>query len=447
MPPLPPTADAFLLHCLAEAVAAVQPTRAIGSAALPAIRGAPWILAVGKAAPGMADALSVKLAARGTPVAGGLVVAPEGSHVAEPPLLQTTGDHPFPGGGSFAAAALLERVIALIPTSAEVHVALSGGTSALLAAPVPGVSESELEDTFALLFRSGAPIGVVNAARRRLLRWGNGRLAAALAPRPVTVWVISDVPDDQLTDVGSGPCAGDPMRGVSLRDLLEPFAEWDALAASVQAALCEEGPAPGDPVFRHVEHRLVASNATAKRAAAAAAARFGISQSVADVSIAGEAREVGRALALEAMHVAREWERQNQALHEDGHGDAVRPRLLVWGGECTVAVGDSAGIGGRAQELALAAAEMLEVSPLAVTLLAAGTDGRDGPTDAAGAIVDSDTWERLGTFGDPSAALLRHDAYPLLNRAGVLIRSGATGTNVMDLVLAVVGWGAESETG
>jgi hydroxypyruvate reductase len=404
------TASDFLRHCFDAGVAAVLPEAALAKVPLPEPLGTPWLIAVGKAAEGMATALEARFAARGTPIGGGLVIGAAGGGAVSPTLQRLVGDHPVPGEGSFAAAAALEAFVARLPSEAEVHVAISGGASALMAGPQAGRSPAEVVETFARLHRAGTPIAEMNAARRRVTRWSGGRLAEALAPRPVHCWLISDVPDDDPATIGSGPCVTTP---------------------------------PSE----RVTLTLVASNTLALEAAARAAAARGVVQRVHAETMRGEAREVGRAIAVQAMRAAEEWQRQNAALLEDGHGDAVRPLLLVWGGETTVALGDGDGLGGRAQELALAAAEMLDISPLPITLLAAGTDGRDGPTDAAGAVVDQESWRRLTELGDPGDALSRHDSHRALDRIGALLRTGPTGTNVMDLVLVVVGWEAQAPGG
>jgi glycerate 2-kinase len=394
----------FLRECFEAGVAAVQPQAAFSAASLPAPSGrSPWIIAVGKAAEGMAIALTDRLTARGTPPAGGLVIGAAHGPTVPPVLAHLVGDHPMPGAASLAAGEALQRVIDAIPPDAEVHVAISGGASALMAAPREGVSVRAMIDAFGTLHAAGTPIAEMNRSRSAFTRWSDGALAAALAPRPVHCWLISDVPGDDLRVIGSGPCIAEPP-------------------------------------FPHVSVTLLASNAHACAAAARAAARRDIVQRVDPTPLVGEAREVGRRLAIEVMQVARDWARQNEALLEDGHGDAVRPLLLVWGGETTVTRGDDAGLGGRAQELALAAAEMFEISPFPITMLAAGTDGRDGPTDAAGGIVDQTSWMRMRAAGDPAAALARHDSHTALDGIGALLRTGPTGTNVMDLVLAVVGW-------
>lgn len=403
VPESPRTAADFLRHCFEAGVRAAMPRVALATVELPANGSAPWLIAVGKAAEGMAAVFVERLAAQGTPVVGGIVIGAAGGEPVAAPLEHCIGDHPLPGARSRAASESLAATVARIPATAEVHVLLSGGATALMASPADGVTAEELAATFEWCQRSGRPIGAMNAERRRITRWGGGRLAAALAPRPTYVWLISDVPGDDIATIGSGPCHGDPLLAT-------------------------------------VHHTLVGSNRVACRGAALAAAALGCVQRVETELLVGPAAEAGRRIALEAMRTARDWQQQNEALRDDGHADAVRPLLLVWGGETTVTRDDTSGCGGRAQELALAAAEQLEVSPCPVTLLAAGTDGRDGPTDAAGAIVDQGSWTRLSAVGDPGTALVMHNSNPLLDQIGALILTGPTGTNVMDLVLAVVGW-------
>ncbi len=393
----------LLRACFDDAVGAVHPETVMAALPIAAGPGSAWIIAVGKAAEGMANGLFRALIAAGRQVEGGLVIGASETVAVQAPLRHLVGDHPLPEGRSTAAATALDELVAQIPGDAEVHVALSGGATSLLAAPRGGMSTEELTSAFAALHRTGLPIEAMNAERRHLVRWGDGRLAEALAPRATFVWLISDVVGDDPATIASGPCVTVPP-------------------------------------LRTVHHTVLASNAVAVRAAAHAAGQRNCVQRVAAAPLTGEARAAGRSVAVEAMRAAREWQLQNHALREDGHGDFIRPLVLVWGGEATVTRQDDRGLGGRAQELALAAAEMLDVSPLPVTLLAAGTDGRDGPTDAAGAIVDQGSWARLAEIGDPRAALDGHDAYPLLDRIGALLRTGPTGTNVMDLVLVVVGW-------
>ncbi len=387
------TGRELLRELFDAAVAAADPGPAVlrALAANGPPRAAPHIIAVGKAAPAMAAAAVSALAAHGLEPAGGLVVAADGGEGRVGRLPRLQGDHPVPGPRSFAAAEAVGRAAAAVTAFDECWVLLSGGTSSLIAAPLPGIEPERLIGLFENLLASGRPIGEVNAVRRRSLRWGAGRLASALAARRIHVLAMSDVPGDRPGDIGSGPCSREP----------------------------------GELPDSRVSFEIVARNADATAGAELRARQYGLDV-VLGPPLSGEARDVGAALARELL-----------ALHR-GLAPGSRHACLLRGGETTVTLGGSAGTGGRSQELALAAAAGL-AGTAQVWALAAGTDGRDGPTDAAGAIVDGATWSRIAAAGfTPAAALAHHDAYRALDAAGALLRTGPTGTNVMDLAIGLV---------
>lgn len=398
------------------------------------------VIAAGKGAVGMADALAHWAESSGASLAGGVVIGPEAPSHRHSALNYAAGDHPVPREQSRRAAAMIHDYVAQMSPDAEVHVAISGGASALIAGPLPGIEMDDVTRVFEVLLGSGLDINQVNAIRKRVTRWSAGRLALACHPSPVTAWIISDVAGDDVSVIASGPCTADPWHRDDVGELVRQHALTDRLPTSFALSLTRETPKPGLPALAGVAIQLVATNAHARRGASGVGQALGMVQRVSDTLVLGDAREAGRAIAIEAMRAATEWAVQNAALVEEGFAANVRPLLLVWGGETTVALGKGAGKGGRCQQLALAAAEMLDVSPNAVTILAAGTDGRDGPTDAAGAVVDCATWGAIASAGvDPSAALARHDSYTALNAVGALLRTGHTGTNVGDIVLALVG--------
>jgi glycerate-2-kinase len=200
------------------------------------------------------------------------------------------------------------------------------------------------------------------------------------------------------------------------------------LVSSAEAGKTAETPKPGDPAFARVTLELIASNRMALDAAAKRAAELGLTPSVMETPIAGEASVVGASIGTSLLHNC-------VGLSIPQPSGSV----LIWGGETTVTLGQNpTGLGGRCQELALAAAKVMDNAPPGVALLAAGTDGRDGPTDAAGAIVDGSTWRAISHAGrDPARDLAGHDAYPALDAAGALLRPGLTGTNVMDILIGV----------
>jgi hydroxypyruvate reductase len=290
-----------------------------------------------------------------------------------------------------------------------------------------------LKEIYALLLGSGLDITAMNRIRKRFSRWGGGRLALALAPAPVHVYVVSDVIGDDLASIGSGPCVPDPTTAREVHELLQRSGLWERIPESArrQVRQASEGtkaetPKPGDPAFARVTLELIASNGLALEAAAKRAAELGLVPVVESAPLAGEASAAGTSVAA--------------TLLQDYAGRTIpQRRCRIWGGETTVTLGEgSPGLGGRCQELALAAARALAGAPADLALLAAGTDGRDGPTDAAGAIVDGRTWSAITSAGrDPARDLAAHDAYRALDAAGVLLRPGLTGTNVMDVVIGI----------
>jgi glycerate 2-kinase len=400
--------------------------------------GRRWILALGKAAGPMAQAAVHALNAWGQEPAGGLLVAPSDVATPHAKIRVLRGDHPEPGTGSLAAAEALGRAAAEVGPDDEVWVLLSGGASSLLAAPVKGIAPAELTELYRLLLGSGLDITAMNRIRKRFSRWGAGRLAAALVPARVHVFIVSDVIGDDLASIGSGPCVPDPVTAAEVHRLLDEAGLWSRVPAAARRLVLAsesgetaETPKPGDQAFARVTLELIASNGLALGAAARRAAELGLAPEVAGTPLAGEARTTGASVAA-------------VLLQHCGRRDIPQPatprRCFIWGGETTVTLGDAPpGLGGRCQELALAAARSLEGAPPGVALMAAGTDGRDGPTDAAGAIVDGGTWRGISAAGrDPARDLAAHDAYRALDAAGALLKVGLTGTNVMDVVIGVV---------
>jgi hydroxypyruvate reductase len=393
----------------------------------------------------MATAAVDHLRQRGQEPAGGVVVGPAPATSPHESLVYVQGDHPEPGAGSLAAAEALGRAATRVSGRDEVWLLLSGGTSSLIGAPEAGITPEELSTIYRLLLGSGLDIAAMNRIRKRFSRWGGGKLARALAPAPVRCYVISDVIGDDLASIGSGPCVPDPDTASGIRGLLEQAGLWHRLpdqarrlVISTEEGHTPETPKPGDPAFARVIHEVIASNRLALEATAQRATALGLQPEIQQPAISGEAAAVGATLAATLL--------QHCARHASPRSGPGRPRCLIWGGETTVSLGDvPPGSGGRCQELALAAARTLEQASEGVALLAAGTDGRDGPTDAAGAVVDRQTWQAIGRAGrNPAQDLATHNAYPALEAAGSLLRTGLTGTNVMDVVIGVCGVSAES---
>jgi glycerate 2-kinase len=398
-----------------------------------------FLLAVGKASPEMAQAALGWSKDKGKPISGGIVVSADLVSQHRPNIRYVLGDHPVPGENSLAGADGVDKVTRELRTEDEVWVLLSGGTSSLIGAPVPGVTQADYATLFQLLLDSGLDIEAMNLVRKRVSRWGAGRLALALSPARVRVFAISDVPGDDLATIGSGPCAPDPSSASDLRTLLNSRSLWHRMPDSVaryvdevMAGMRGETPKFDDPRFSRVHSRIMANNLTALEGVVARAGELGLA-GVNEGVVEGDATLAGRKIADHLVAAAQ----------------SGRTGCFVWGGETTVTLETPESgphrisrpgrprSGGRCQDLALSAAIRLSESGLGgrVTLMAAGTDGRDGPTDAAGAIVDGTT---AAAVGNPRDHLDRHDAYPALKRAKALIVTGPTGTNVMDVVIGLV---------
>jgi glycerate 2-kinase len=390
--------------------------------------GRVWLLAAGKASIGMAAAALESLGPR---VAGGCVVTSHGQARPLPGVEVWEAAHPLPDAHGTAATAEALRVARRAGADDLVLCLLSGGASALWAAPPPGVTLHALRRTFDALLRSGASIQEMNVVRRRLSHLAGGGLLEAARPARVATLALSDVMGSDPAAIGSGPTVPDRS---GFADALEALHRREAevppaVRAYLQAGAAAERRAP--PVPRasapdpRVGYHVVADLRTALDAAAARATRLGYRASVVSAALRGEAREAGVMVAEHALRAA----------DAAGRGDARV--ALLWGGETTVTV-RGGGRGGRCQELALAAAVRLDALP-GITLAAFGTDGIDGPTDAAGAVVDGQTLQRAIASGlDPAARLADNDAYPVLRAAGALLHTGPTGTNVNDLVVALV---------
>lgn len=365
------------------------------------------MIAAGKAACAMARGAQAALGER---IGDALVVTKHGYGELLPwPVLEA--GHPLPDEHSLDAGARLLDFVRRTPVDATVLVLLSGGASALVEALPPGVTLADLRRVNDWLLAAGLPIAGMNAVRKRLSRIKGGRLAALLAPRPVLCLAISDVAQDDARVIASGPLSAD----AALRAPLA-FDAPDWLTALLRRA--PPVPAPDDACFKSVHYRIVARLDDARRAAADAARQAGMRVDVHEQFVDGDAVAAGQALARALL---------------DGPPDV----LHVWGGETIVQLPPRPGRGGRCQSLALAAAQVLDGRAPA-WLLAAGTDGSDGPTEDAGALVDAGTLARGKSAGlNADQCLTGADAGSFLEASGDLLHTGPTGTNVMDLMLGV----------
>ncbi len=310
---------------------------------------------------------------------------------------------------------------------------MSGGGSALTPAPVLGVSLAEKQAVTRLLLEAGATINELNAVRKHLSRLKGGQLARAAHPAPVVALLLSDVIGDPLDVIASGPTAPDPTTYDDALAVLDRFGLRVRVPVAVRAHLeagargeVAETPKPGDPALAGVTNVVIGNNGLVVNAAVEEARRLGFTPCLLTRCLQGEAREVAGVFAAVLDEIARS-------------GSPVgRPACLIAGGETTVTV-RGRGTGGRCQEFALALVPGL-AAMRDVVVLAAGTDGSDGPTDAAGAIVDPVTLERSRGQGlDVRRALAENDSHTIFAALGDLVVTGPTGSNLMDVYLGVVG--------
>ena len=381
-----------------------------------------FVVGAGKAGGTMARAAERVLGRR---ITAGCVAVKDGDTAKSRRIELRASGHPVPDERGVAAAKRIAELCSGASSRDLVVCLLSGGASALLPAPAPPVTLAEKQETTKLLLASGATIHQINAVRKHISSIKGGRLAKLAAPARVVTLALSDVVGDQLDVIGSGPTAPDVSTFADALAVLDRFRLRARVPKSVREKLetaAEETPKPGDPVFEKVENLIVGSNQKALEAAAAKAKVLGYRTLILASTIEGETRDVAR------MHaaVARQIREYGQPLKP--------PACVISGGETTVTIRGE-GKGGRNQEFALAAA--IDIAGLENTLiLSAGTDGTDGPTDAAGAIADGETCSRSNT--DAAQALAQNDSYPFFEKLGDLVITGSTGTNVMDLHLILV---------
>ena len=389
-----------------------------------------FLLGAGKGTAPMAKALEDILGER---LSEGVVVVKYGHGLPLKRVQVLEAAHPVPDAAGVRGTEQMLELAHRAGSKDLVIAAFSGGGSALTPAPVPPLTLEHKQRTTALLLAAGATIQEMNAVRKHLSRFKGGGLARAAAPASVVTLLLSDVVGDPLDVIASGPTAPDPSTYEQCMDVIRRYGLDDKIPEEVLGVLREgiegrrpETPKPDDPVFEKVFHVVVANNMAALGAAQEEATRRGYRTLVLTSRLEGEAREVAKVIVALAKEVA-------------SSGKPVEPpACLLFGGETTVTLGNSFGRGGRNQELALACALALDGWP-SITVLSAGTDGTDGPTDAAGAFADGQTVRRAARMGmDARAFLDRHDAYAFFKALGDLVITGPTRTNVMDFIGVVI---------
>ena len=386
-----------------------------------------FLIAAGKAAIEMSTAIEHVL---GSHLEGGIAVTKRHHARKRLPKFQVfEAGHPIPDAAGRDTSLEIIRFLRTLNARDLLILAISGGASALLTAPAPPITLRQKQKTTELLLQAGADIFELNAVRKHLSILKGGCLAALAYPATVLNLLLSDVIGDSPDVIGSGPAAPDRSTFEDAINVLRKFKLLHRVPPSIRTRLeagargqIAETPKPGDPVFENVHHIVIGSNRLALEAAGQKARVLGYRSLILSSSMQGETREIARAHA----EILREVCASGNPL--------APPACILTGGETTVTV-HGRGKGGRNQEFALATAHA--IGGLSnVLVLSAGTDGTDGPTDAAGAIATGTTLERARQLGlDPVAHLRENNAYPFFDSLHDLIRTGPTGTNVMDIHL------------
>ena len=402
---------AFLEHLFQTAIDAARPEKSLGAFLPERPRGRTLVIGAGKAAAAMAAAVE---AAWDGPL-DGLVVTRYGHGAPTRRIEVVEATHPVPDAAGETAARRMLQAVRGLGADDLVLCLISGGGSALLAAPAPGLSLDDKRAINKALLASGADIAEMNCVRKHLSAVKGGRLAAAAAPARVVSLIISDVPGDDLSVIASGPTTPDPTTSAEALAILARYqiAAPERVLAHLRDP-ASETPKPGDAAFARVDNRLIAAPILSLRAAAEAARAAGVTPLILGDALEGEAREIGKALAGVALSCRL-------------HGEPARPPVvLLSGGETTVTV-RGRGRGGRNAEFALALALALN-GAAGIYALAGDTDGIDGSEDNAGAYVDPETLAGR----DGRARLDDNDAYAAFEASSGLVVTGPTLTNVND---------------
>jgi glycerate 2-kinase len=392
-----------------------------------------WVLGAGKAAAPMGRAVEKIL---GRYLSGGVLATKYGHSLPLKILDVVEAGHPLPDANSLASA---DRILSLAKNNIQpedlVLCLLSGGASSLLVAPAEGITLQDKLACTRLLLENGADIYELNAVRKHLSSIKGGGLARLLAPARIAVLILSDVVGDDAGTIASGPLSPDPTTFGGCIEIFRKLAILDRIPSAVKkrfelgaAGVIAETPKKGDPAFQEIESFIIGSNAQACTAAAQTARRLGFHVQVLTSRLEGDTGEAARF----HMSVAAEIVSQRRPVR--------RPACVISGGETTVKVSGK-GKGGRNQEFALHCVRPLAGLPAPCVVASIGTDGTDGPTDAAGAVADNSTLLRSLKYGASflEESLGENDSYTFFNRLEDLIITGPTRTNVMDLHLVLVG--------
>jgi glycerate 2-kinase len=388
------------------------------------------VIGAGKASAPMAQAVEKIL---GSGIHKGIVVTKHGYVAPLKKIQLVEGGHPLPDKGGIKGTKRILRLISNLDQNDLVICLISGGGSALLVSPSPGISLKEKKELTDQLLRCGANIKEINTIRKHISQVKGGRLAQLAHPAYVMTLILSDVIGSRIDSIASGPTAPDTttfsdclkiLQKYKLKDKIPPSI-YDHLKKGAQGKI-EETPKPGDPIFKKVRHFIIGSNSLALEAAKQKAEDLGFNTIILSRPVSGDTTRA----ALRHANFAKRIQEK---------GDPVfPPACLISGGEATVKVRGK-GLGGRNQEFVLVGATKIAGLENMV-MLSAGTDGTDGPTDAAGAICDGRTIKKAIPKGlDPKQYLDNNDSYHFFQKLGDLLKTGPTNTNVMDVHLILVG--------
>lgn len=392
-----------------------------------------WVFGIGKAAASMARSLEKTL---GRHLSGGILVTKYGHGLPQKKLEQVEAGHPLPDENGIAAGRkIAEFAQTRLGPRDLVFCLLSGGGSALVVAPPEGISLQDKLSCTRVLLKAGATIHEMNALRKHLSTLKGGGLARLLAPARVVSLILSDVVGDDLDTIASGPLVADSTTYGQCLEILDRLNIAGEVPQSIRRRLeagvdgrIPETPKPGDPAFLNTQNVIVGSNAQACTAAAREAVRLGYRTLVLTTRLDGDTGEAARF----HMRVLEEIVASGRPVR--------RPACILTGGETTVQVRGS-GTGGRNQEFALHCARTLARLQAPCVVASIGTDGTDGPTDAAGALADGTTLARSMKFGAQflDECLRQNNSYEFFKRTGDLIVTGPTRTNVMDVHVVLAG--------
>ncbi|MFA4662577.1 glycerate kinase type-2 family protein [Pyrococcus kukulkanii] len=388
------------------------------------IKGGVYVIAFGKAACEMARAIEEIVE-----VKDGVAVTKYGYGKPLKKIRVIEAGHPIPDENSIKGAEEALRILEKTNEDDIVFVLISGGGSALFELPEDGITLEDLKRTNELLITSGATIHEINTVRKHISKIKGGKLAKRIRGTGIAL-IISDVVGDNLEAIASGPTVKDPTTFEDAKRILDLYGIWEKVPESVRTVIEKGMKGEIDETLKedlpNIYNFLIASNSKSCEAIVKKAKEKGFDAHIVTTVLEGEAREAGIFIASIAKEIAE-------------RGRPFRPPVvLVFGGETTVTIRGESGKGGPNQEIALSASR--KIRGLNITLVAFDTDGTDGPTDAAGGIVDGETYEKLRSEGiDVEECLFTHNAYEALKRVGALLFTGPTGTNVNSIVIVIIG--------